>query len=275
MPVWDAIDLVPSFTLVFKLHKRVCKKIEHQLSLPQTKYYIAIWQKLLKQCKKCNKVPIYPKTLILYEPRHEKTCLLYPRHLCRVVYSFRLTIRSFVILSSSWNYFEVLHWSFSSEVYLTNHTSESIPVWSWRVGFHSMTPDPRVHTPGWGSRSKSRTPLKCFSTFSVTETTYADSWSDMARPCDMDLWAMKCRSAWPIFHGPLILPYILKTIWCLYIIFWEYESVCPNLWPQNLFRSLTYISWSSDFALYLEDYLMCEHYYLGLWVSMARSLTSK
>ena len=26
------------------------------------------------------------------------------------------------------------------------------------------------------------------------------------------LWVMKWRSAWPIFHGPLILPYILKTI---------------------------------------------------------------
>ena len=37
----------------------------------------------------------------------------------------------------------------------------------------------------------------------------------------------------------------------------------------------TYISWSSDFALYLEDYLMHEHYYLGLWVSMTQSFTSK
>ena len=30
---------------------------------------------------------------------------------------------------------------------------------------------------------------------------------------------------------------------------------------------------SSDFALYLEDYLMCEHHYLGLCVGMTRSLT--
>ena len=49
------------------------------------------------------------------------------------------------------------------------------------------------------------------------ESTYADSWSDMAQPCDMDLWVMKWRSAWPIFHGPVILSYILKTIWCMYI----------------------------------------------------------
>ena len=59
---------------------------------------------------------------------------------------------------------------------------------------------------------------KVFFYFSVMETTYADSWSDMAQPCDMDLWVMKWRSAWPIFHGPVILPYILKTIWCMYII---------------------------------------------------------
>ena len=54
----------------------------------------------------------------------------------------------------------------------------------------------------------------CFSTFSVIERTYADSWSDMAQPCDMDLWVMKWRSAWLIFHGPMILPYILKSDVC-------------------------------------------------------------
>ena len=70
------------------------------------------------------------------------------------------------------------------------------------------------------------------------ETTYADSWSGMAQPCDMDLWVMKWRSAWPIFHGPVILPYILKTIWCMYIILWEYESVWSSIWPQIKCRSL-------------------------------------
>ena len=43
----------------------------------------------------------------------------------------------------------------------------------------------------------------------------------------------KCRSLWPIFHGPVILPYALKTIWCMYIIILEYESVPPDVWPQN------------------------------------------
>ena len=73
--------------------------------------------------------------------------------------------------------------------------------------------------------------------FSVMETTYADSWSDMAQSCDIDLWVMKWRSAWPIFHGPVILPYILKTIWCMYIIHWDYESVWRKVWSQNKCRS--------------------------------------
>ena len=46
----------------------------------------------------------------------------------------------------------------------------------------------------------------------------------------------KCMSLWPIFHGPVILPYILKTLWCINI--WDYESVWPNIWPQNKCRSL-------------------------------------
>ena len=70
------------------------------------------------------------------------------------------------------------------------------------------------------------------------ETTYADSWSDMAQPCDMDLCVMKWKSAWPIFHSPVILPYILKTIWCMYIILSKYESVQPNVWPKTKYRSL-------------------------------------
>ena len=52
------------------------------------------------------------------------------------------------------------------------------------------------------------------------ETTYADSWSDMAKPCEMDL-------------------------------------------SHEVKVSMTYISRSSDFALYLEDYLMYEHHTLG------------
>ena len=64
------------------------------------------------------------------------------------------------------------------------------------------------------------------------ETTYADSWSDLAQSCDIDLWVTKWWSAWPIFHCPVILPYILKTIWCVYIILWDYDSVWPKVWSK-------------------------------------------
>ena len=36
----------------------------------------------------------------------------------------------------------------------------------------------------------------------------------------------------------MILPYILKTIWCMNIIIWDYESVWPNVWPKDKGRSL-------------------------------------
>ena len=54
-----------------------------------------------------------------------------------------------------------------------------------------------------------------------------------------DVWPQnKYRSLWPIFHGPVILRYILKTIWCMKIILWDYGSVWPDVWPQNKYRSL-------------------------------------
>ena len=117
-----------------------------------------------------------------------------------------------------------------------------------------------------------------------------------------DVWPQnKCRSMWLIFHGPVILSCISRTIWCMSVIFSNNETVWPKLWPQskykstwpifhglvillNIFqdylmdehhsryngslsvthrltlpsicRSVTYILWSSDFASYLEDYLM-------------------
>ena len=50
-----------------------------------------------------------------------------------------------------------------------------------------------------------------------------------------DIWPQnKCRLLWPIFHSPVILPYILKTIWYMNTILWDYESV----WPQNIFSTL-------------------------------------
>ena len=48
----------------------------------------------------------------------------------------------------------------------------------------------------------------------------------------------KYRSLWPIFHGPVILPCILKTIWYMNIIIMDYESVFTRRWPKNKCRSL-------------------------------------
>ena len=104
--------------------------------------------------------------------------------------------------------------------------------------------------------------------FSVIEATYENSWSNIAQRFDIDLRVMKSRSAWPIFHGPVTLPYSLNIIWCMNIIVQDYESVQSDVWPQNKCRSLWHISWSTDFALYLEDCLMYEHHTLGyesLW----------
>ena len=112
---------------------------------------------------------------------------------------------------------------------------------------------------------------------------------------------------WPIFHGPVILPYILKTIWwtnviieildpcdakiyqikcmwvsdlhfmvqwfCLFwrlfdglMLYWRYWfNVTQTLNWNYICKQVTYTSWSSDFALYLEDYLMdkCHNWNIG------------
>ena len=48
----------------------------------------------------------------------------------------------------------------------------------------------------------------------------------------------KSRSSWTLFHGPVILPYILHVIWCMNIIIWDYESVWSNSWRKSKCRSL-------------------------------------
>ena len=79
-----------------------------------------------------------------------------------------------------------------------------------------------------------------------------------------DVWPLNnCMSLWPIFHGRLIFPYTSETIWWVSVIFLDNETVWHKLWPQH--DNMTYISWSSDFAWYLQDYLMGEHHswYIG------------
>ena len=62
-----------------------------------------------------------------------------------------------------------------------------------------------------------------------------------------DSWPQnKCRSLWPIFDGPVILCYILKTFWCVDIML------------GDDMKYVTYISWPTDFIVYLKDYLLDE-----------------
>ena len=44
-------------------------------------------------------------------------------------------------------------------------------------------------------------------------------------------------SIWPIFHGPVILSHISKTIWCMSVIFSDNETVWPKLWPHSKYKS--------------------------------------
>ena len=49
-----------------------------------------------------------------------------------------------------------------------------------------------------------------------------------------DVWPQNnCWSLWPIFHGPVIFCYILKTIWYINIILQDYVSLWPDIWPQS------------------------------------------
>ena len=65
---------------------------------------------------------------------------------------------------------------------------------------------------------------------------------------------------WPIFCGPVILLNILKTVWWRNIILIQWISVTQRLASLNICWSVTvtYISCTSDFAVYLENYMMDE-----------------
>ena len=71
-----------------------------------------------------------------------------------------------------------------------------------------------------------------------------------------DLWPHnECRSQWPVFHGTLILFYILKAVWLMNIILWDNETLLHNLWPQNRCRPQWPIFHGLVILPYLEDYL--------------------
>ena len=50
---------------------------------------------------------------------------------------------------------------------------------------------------------------------STVQIPFINHRSDVICPHDIDFCVMKWGSAWTVFHGPVILPYILKSIWCV------------------------------------------------------------
>ena len=72
--------------------------------------------------------------------------------------------------------------------------------------------------------------LKIFRYMNIILQDYKSVWHN--------IWPQnKCRSLWPIFHGPMILPYILQTVWYMNTILWYYEAVWRDVWPKNKCRS--------------------------------------
>ena len=79
----------------------------------------------------------------------------------------------------------------------------------------------------------------------------------------------KYRLLWPLFHGPVFFELHLED----YLMFEHHTlglwvSMTQRLTSKLMHVYVTYIS-SSDFVLYLQDYLMHE------WDSVTQTLTSK
>ena len=108
------------------------------------------------------------------------------------------------------------------------------------------------------------------------ESTCADSWLDMAQPCDMDLWVMKWRSAWPIFHSPVILSYILKLFDVCTSYFGSMKQYDPtfdlkiNVGHCDLYSM---VQWFCLISWRLFD--VWTIYYLGLRVGMTQKFYFK
>ena len=66
---------------------------------------------------------------------------------------------------------------------------------------------------------------------------------------------------WPVFHGSVILPYILKAIWCINMILWA--------WPQNKSWSLWPIFHGSVILAYILKTILCirRWHWPGVYVS--------
>ena len=76
-------------------------------------------------------------------------------------------------------------------------------------------------------------------------------------PCDAKIYLIKCM--W-VSDLHFMVQWFSLISWRLFdglMLYWRYWfSETQTLNWNYISRSVTYISWSSDFALYLEDYLM-------------------
>ena len=77
----------------------------------------------------------------------------------------------------------------------------------------------------------------------------------------------KTVSGWPVFHGSVILPYILKAIWCMNMKRWANKSVWLDAWPQNKSWSLWPIFHGS--VAYILKTILCirRWHWPGVYVS--------
>ena len=94
------------------------------------------------------------------------------------------------------------------------------------------------------------------------ETSYADTWSDMAH-----LVTLTCGS-WnegqhDLYSTVQWFSCVLKTIWYMNIIIWDYESVWPDVWPQSKRRSLWRIFHDPVNLRYILKNIWCM--YIILW----------
>ena len=71
------------------------------------------------------------------------------------------------------------------------------------------------------------------------------------------LTSNKCSSLWPIFHGPLIWPYIFNVIWYMNSLIWDYESVWPEVSNQSRCQSWWPIFYGPVILCYILKTIWC------------------
>ena len=180
--------------------------------------------------------------------------LLYPPHLCGGVYNFCLSVRPFV-RSYVRSFVRLFVRSFvrDSVPFVELLQSFTLKFLKWGISHQLLT---RKHSyldhryPGGSA----------FSPWLLTPGSMPQSGARGQNQGHIK----KCFSTFLL--GKQLMQIVDQT-W-LNFVTWTCES-----WSEG--QHDLYISRSSDFALYLENYLMYEHHTLGLWVSMTRHLTSK